>query len=99
MTDPSFEASFNAGYEEAQSRLRMSMLCKDCVRPLAYPLSARIVELTSILTGKLVKAPRAASARVEVPNGVPGVREVVKPNGAFDGSPLSGANGKAERGS
>ena len=96
MTDPSFEASFNAGYEEAQSRLRMSMLCKDCVRPLAYPLSARIVEL-SILTRKLVKAPCPASTRIKVPNGVPGVGEVVEPNGALDGSPLSGANGEAER--
>ena len=35
----------DANYEEAQSRLRMSMLCRDCVRPLVYPLSLRIVEL------------------------------------------------------
>ena len=34
----------DANYEEAQSRLRMSMLCRDCVRPLVYPLSLRIVE-------------------------------------------------------
>ena len=87
---------FDAGYEEAQSRLRMSMLCKDCVRPLAYPLSARIVEL-SILTRKLVKAPCPASTRIKVPNGVPGVGEVIKANASLDGSPLSGANGKAER--
>ena len=53
----------------------------------------------SILTGELVKAPRAASARVEVPNGVPGVREVVEPNGALDGSPLSGANSETKRAS
>ena len=35
----------DANYEEAQSRLRMSMLCRDCVRPLVYPLFTRIVEL------------------------------------------------------
>ena len=34
-----------AGYEEAQSRLRMSCLCRDSVRPLQYPLWLRIVEL------------------------------------------------------
>ncbi len=34
-----------ASYAEAQSRLRLSMLCKDSVRPLAYPLFLRIVEL------------------------------------------------------
>ena len=36
---------FLAGYEEAQSCLRMSMLCSDMVRPWACPLLARIVEL------------------------------------------------------
>ena len=87
----------DASYEEAHRRLRMPTLCKDCVRPLAYPLSARIVELTSILTGKLVKAPRAASARVEVPNGVPGMREVVEANASLNSSPSSGANREAER--
>ena len=35
----------DASYEEAQSRLRMSTLCKDCARELDYPLRARIVEL------------------------------------------------------
>ena len=35
----------DANYEEAQSRLRMSMLCRGSVRPLVYPLSLRIVEL------------------------------------------------------
>ena len=35
----------DARYEEAQSRLRMSTLCKDCMRELEYPLFARIVEL------------------------------------------------------
>ena len=35
----------DASYEEAQSRLRMSTLCKDCVRQLSYPLPACIVEL------------------------------------------------------
>ena len=34
-----------ASYEEVQSRLRLSMLCKACVRPRGYPLNARIVEL------------------------------------------------------
>ena len=38
-----------ASYEEAQSRLRMSTLCKDLVRPLPYPLPARIVELGHLL--------------------------------------------------
>ena len=42
----------DANYEEAQSRLRMSMLCKDCVRPLVYPLSLRIVELATIFCPK-----------------------------------------------
>ena len=35
----------DASYEEAQSRLRMSTLCTDCVRQPSYPLPARIVEL------------------------------------------------------
>ena len=35
----------DASYEEAQSRLRMSTLCTDCVRQPSYPLHARIVEL------------------------------------------------------
>ena len=35
----------DASYEEAQSRLRMSTLCKDCVRKLDYPLPVRIVKL------------------------------------------------------
>jgi len=39
------ELEFMRGYEEAQSRLRLSMTCKSMVRPLAYPLQARIVEL------------------------------------------------------
>ncbi len=34
-----------ACYEEAQSRLRLSMTCSDLVRPLGYPLFPRIVEL------------------------------------------------------
>ena len=32
-------------YEEAQSRLRLSMTARANVRPMAYPLEARIVEL------------------------------------------------------
>ncbi len=39
------EEVFMRGYEEAQSRLRLSMTCKSMVRPLPYPLQARIVEL------------------------------------------------------
>ena len=39
------EQAFIRGYEEAQSRLRLSMTCKSMVRPLSYPLQARIVEL------------------------------------------------------
>ena len=39
---------FIAGYEEAQSRLRMSVLCRDTAKPLAYPLWPRIVELAAI---------------------------------------------------
>ena len=89
---------FDAGYEEAQSRLRMSMLCKDCVRPLAYPLSARIVEL-SILTRKLVKAPCSASTRIKVPNGVPGVRQIVEANGTLNSPALRRTYGDTERGS
>ena len=39
------QSTEDASYEEAQSRLRMSTLCKECVRKLDYPLPARIVEL------------------------------------------------------
>ena len=35
-----------ASYEEAQSRLCMSCLCKDMVRCLSYPLTNRIVEMS-----------------------------------------------------
>ena len=52
-----------------------------------------------ILTRELVKAPRAASTRVQVPQGIPGVGEVVEANGTLNGSALSGANGETERGS
>ena len=38
-------SNWDASYAEAQSRLRMSTLSKDCVRTLDYPLPARIVEL------------------------------------------------------
>ena len=40
-----FLEEMEASYEEAQSRLRLSMLCKGCVRPLDYPLYPRIIEL------------------------------------------------------
>ena len=39
------EAQARASYEEAQSRLRMSTHCKECVRKLDYRLPARIVRL------------------------------------------------------
>ena len=40
-------------YEECQSRLRLSCACRANVRPLAYPLQARIVELsTDIVNGR-----------------------------------------------
>ena len=51
---------------------------------------------TSILTGELVEASRAATARVEVSYTVPGVGEIVQTNRALDGSALSGADRKAE---
>ncbi len=43
------EAQSTASYEEAQSRLRLSMLCKATVRPIGYPFAARIVELCHLL--------------------------------------------------
>ncbi len=46
----------DAKYEEAQSRLRMSMTCCAFVRPLLYPLGMRIVELA--LSQSLQNAPR-----------------------------------------
>ena len=39
------EEVFMRGYEEAQSRCRLSMTCKSMIRPVPYPLQARIVEL------------------------------------------------------
>ena len=39
------ELEFVRGYEEAQSRCRLSMTCKSMIRPVPYPLQARIVEL------------------------------------------------------
>ena len=47
----------DANYEEAQSRLRMSMLCRDCVRPLMYPLFTRIVEFAVFRTSRAVTSP------------------------------------------
>ena len=40
------ELEAEASYEEAQSRVCMSCLCKDMVRCLSYPLTNRIVELS-----------------------------------------------------
>ena len=41
-----------AEYEEAQSRLRLSMICRATVRELTYPLDWRIVELAAELAGR-----------------------------------------------
>ena len=40
-----FEAKRDAAYEEAQSRLRLSMACTQLVRPLSYDLYLRSLEL------------------------------------------------------
>ena len=42
------ELEAEAAYEEAQSRLRMSCLCKEMRRYLSYPLTNRIVELSDL---------------------------------------------------
>ena len=42
--------NFLASYEEAQSRLRLSMTCSGLVRPLRYPLCPRLVEMVSYLS-------------------------------------------------
>ena len=42
------ELEAQAAYEEAQSRLRMSCLCKEMRRYLSYPLTNRIVELSEL---------------------------------------------------
>ena len=42
------ELEAEASYEEAQSRLRMSCLCKEMRRYLSYPLTNRIVELSDL---------------------------------------------------
>ena len=39
------DQKFNAGYEEAQSRLRMSMCCKSMAHPIQTPLQTRVVDL------------------------------------------------------
>ena len=52
---------FIAGYQEAQTRLRMSTLCRDTVRPLAYPLWPRIVELAATMS----QTPSEAEATIE----------------------------------
>ncbi len=59
------EESFIRGYEEAQSRCRLSMLCKAMVRPLKYPLQARIVELAGE-KGSLAMANRLRSLPPDV---------------------------------
>ena len=42
---------FEAGYLEAQTRLRTSYACRDMVRPLSTPLQDRIVSMASIVNG------------------------------------------------
>ena len=46
--------------EEAQSRCRMSMLCRDAVRPLPYPLFIRIVELAVAISQDDLPSPLGA---------------------------------------
>ena len=50
----------DASYEEAASRLRMSMLCKAMVRPTSYTFRARIVELSHPLLESNVELGRVA---------------------------------------
>ena len=57
----------DASYEEAQSRLRMSTLCKDCVRQRSYPLPARIVELASAQADAASQQPSQAMDRSRSP--------------------------------
>ena len=57
----------DASYEEAQSRLRMSTLCKDCVRELEYPLFARIVEPAISAQAGGIAALRTTSLAAGVP--------------------------------
>ena len=52
------EQQEEAEYEEAQSRLRLSMACKDLRRNPSYPLTNRIVELNimcSVLKNELLR--------------------------------------------
>ena len=53
---------------KAQSRLRMSTLCKHCVRPLEYPLPARIVELAQAVATAAPVTPRAKRAVIGYPD-------------------------------
>ena len=50
----------DASYEEAASRLRVSMLCKAMVRPTSYTFRARIVELSHLLLESNVELGRVA---------------------------------------
>ena len=56
------EARFQASYEEAQSRLRMSTLCRDTVNALTTPLHTRIVQL-ALLRAQLTFLVVQSSAR------------------------------------
>ena len=42
---------FEAGYLEAQTRLRTSYACREMVRPVSTPLQDRIVSMASIVNG------------------------------------------------
>ena len=43
------EACFQASYEEAQSRLRMSMLCRETVNARITPLHWRIIQMACVM--------------------------------------------------
>ena len=61
-------------------------------------MATRAKNQTSILTGELVEASRAATAGVQVSERVPTMRQIVQTNGALDGSALCGADRETECG-
>ena len=70
----------DASYEEAQSRLRMSTLCKDCVRKLDYPLPARMAAPCEALVELAISAqadppPAAAHDRTSASHAAPPPRQ------------------------
>ena len=50
MQNSEFEEERNAAYEEAQSRLRLAMVCTQMVQPLSYDLHVRILELAQFVS-------------------------------------------------